>query len=115
MIISIDAEKVFDKPAHSYDKNSSKMGIVGTYLNIGSVQSLGCVWLFVTSWTAAYQVSLSFTISQNLLKIAESRVLEPRNIREIHEMVEEDSRIFPKDWVSVIDCWMMSHHKMYLP
>ena len=31
------------------------------------VQSLGHVWLFVTPWTAAYQASLSFTISRNLL------------------------------------------------
>ena len=30
-----------------------------------SVQSLSCVWLFVTWWTAACQASLSFTISQN--------------------------------------------------
>ena len=33
------------------------------------VQSLSCVWLFVTPWTAAVQVSLSFTISWGLLKI----------------------------------------------
>ena len=32
------------------------------------VQSLGCVQLFVSPWTAAHQASLSFTISQNLLK-----------------------------------------------
>ena len=31
-----------------------------------TVQSLSCVWLFVTPWTAAYQASLSFTISQTL-------------------------------------------------
>ena len=31
------------------------------------VQSLGCVWLFATPWTAAHQASLSFTISQGLL------------------------------------------------
>ena len=31
------------------------------------VQSLSHVWLFVTPWTAACQVSLSFTISQSLL------------------------------------------------
>ena len=29
------------------------------------VQSFSCVWLFVTPWTAARQVSLSFTISQS--------------------------------------------------
>ena len=33
------------------------------------VQSISCVWLFVTSWTAAHQASLSFTISQSLLKL----------------------------------------------
>ena len=33
------------------------------------VQSLSCVWLFVTPWTAACQASLSFTISWSLLKL----------------------------------------------
>ena len=33
-----------------------------------SVQSLSCVQLFVTPWTAACQASLSFTISQRLLR-----------------------------------------------
>ena len=32
------------------------------------VQLLSRVWLFLTSWTAAHQASLSFTISQSLLK-----------------------------------------------
>ena len=32
------------------------------------VQLLNCVWLIVTPWTAAHQVSLSFTISWSLLK-----------------------------------------------
>ena len=32
------------------------------------VQSLSCVWFFVTPWTAACQASLSFTPSQSLLK-----------------------------------------------
>ena len=34
-----------------------------------SVQSLGCVKLFATPWTAARQVSLSITNSQSLLKL----------------------------------------------
>ena len=33
------------------------------------VQSLSHVWLFVTPWTTAHQTSLSFTISQSLLKL----------------------------------------------
>ena len=35
---------------------------------LSSVQSHSCLWLFVTPWTAALQASLSFTISQSLLK-----------------------------------------------
>ena len=34
-----------------------------------SVQSLSCVWLFVTPWTAAWQASLSITNSWSLLKL----------------------------------------------
>ena len=33
------------------------------------IQSLSCVWLFAAPWTAARQASLSFTISQSLLKL----------------------------------------------
>ena len=33
-----------------------------------TVQSLRCVWLFTTPWTAARQPPLSFTISRSLLK-----------------------------------------------
>ena len=35
---------------------------------VAVVQSLSRDWLFVTPWTAAHQASLSFTISQNLLR-----------------------------------------------
>ena len=34
-----------------------------------SVQSLSCVWLFVTPWTAARQASLSITSSWSLRKL----------------------------------------------
>ena len=43
------------------------------------VQSLGCVQLFVTSWTAARQASLSFTISQSLLKLMSIGLMMPSN------------------------------------
>ena len=39
------------------------------YKNTHFVQSLSCVWLVVTPWTAAHQASLSFTISWSLLKL----------------------------------------------
>ena len=37
--------------------------------NIVVVHLLSCVQLFVTPWTVAHQASLSFTISQSLLKL----------------------------------------------
>ena len=39
------------------------------YFIVVVVQSLSCVQLFVTPWTAAYQASLSFTIFWSLLKL----------------------------------------------
>ena len=36
---------------------------------LSSVQSLSCVWLFATPWTAAFQACLSITSSQSLLKL----------------------------------------------
>ena len=44
-----------------------------------AVQSLSPVWLFVTSWTAAHQASLSFTISQSLLKLVSIVSMMPPN------------------------------------
>ena len=43
------------------------------------LQSLSHVWLFATSWTAACQASLSFTISQSLLKIMSTESVMPSN------------------------------------
>ena len=43
------------------------------------VQLLSCVWLFVTSWTAACQTSLSFTISLNFLKLMSVELMIPSN------------------------------------
>ena len=46
------------------------MFIAATY-----VQLLGCVWLFVTPWTAACQAPLSFTNSQSLLKFMSTELV----------------------------------------
>ena len=40
-----------------------------THVQFSSVQSLSCVQLFATPWTAAHQASLSITNSQSLLKL----------------------------------------------
>ena len=44
-----------------------------------SVQSLSHVHLFATSWTTAHQASLSFTISQSLLKLTCIESVMPSN------------------------------------
>ena len=38
-----------------------------------------CIWLFVTPWTAACQASLSFTISQSLLRLMSIESMMPSN------------------------------------
>ena len=39
------------------------------WIQFNSVQSLSCIWLFVTLWTAVHQASLSITNSQSLPKL----------------------------------------------
>ena len=49
------------------------------YISYVVVQSLSCVRLSETSWTAAHQASLSFTISQSLLKLMSIASVMPSN------------------------------------
>ena len=48
-------------------------------ISYNSVQSLSCVWLFLTPWTAAHQASLSITNSQSLLKPMSIELMMPSN------------------------------------
>ena len=48
-------------------------------LPISSVQPLSCVWLFVTPWSAAHQVSLSITNSWSLLQLMLIRLVMTSN------------------------------------
>ena len=52
---------------------------VGSQFPIIVVQSLNCIQLFATPWTAACQASLSFTTSRSLLKLMLSRSVMPSN------------------------------------
>ena len=47
--------------------------------SFSSVQSLSCVWLFATPWTAARQASLSITNSRSLLKLMSIELVMPSN------------------------------------
>ena len=65
--------KFCDRPTdRSVDQNlacnSSAANIVEHILYVIIVQSLSCVQLFATPWTAACQASLTSTISQSLLR-----------------------------------------------
>ena len=48
-------------------------------IRFSSVQSLSCVQLFATPWTAAHQASLSITNSQSLLKLMSIESVMPSN------------------------------------
>ena len=48
-------------------------------LNIIFVQSLSHVQLFATPWTVAHQASLSFTVSQSLLRLMSIESMMPSN------------------------------------
>ena len=57
---------------------------VGTYTHISSVQSLSRVQLFVTTWAAARQASLSITNSQSPPKPLSIKSVMPSNHLYIH-------------------------------
>ena len=51
--------------------------MIAPYLQFTSVQSLSCVWLFVTPWIAAHQASLSITNSRSLLRLMSIKSVMP--------------------------------------
>ena len=52
---------------------------VNMFVQFSSVQSLSCVWLFATPWTAAHQPSLSITNSWGLPKLTSIESVMPCN------------------------------------
>ena len=50
-----------------------------SYSQFSSVQSLSCVWLLATPWTAGRQASLSITNSRSLLKLMSIESVMPSN------------------------------------
>ena len=65
------------------------------YSTISSVQSLSCVWLFATPWTAACQASLSITNSQSLLKLMSLESMMPSNLLILCHLLLLPLSIFP--------------------
>ena len=52
------------------------------------VQSLSRVWLSAAPWIAAYQASLSFTISWSLLKLMSTESDDGHDLMEIREAIK---------------------------
>ena len=80
------------------------------YIYAFFVQSLSCVRLFVTSWTVARQASLSFTISQSMLKFMPiESVITSNHLILCHPLLLLPSifpsmRVFPHESVLCIRC-----------
>ena len=77
---------------------------------IVSVQSLNHVWLFLTPWTAAHHTSLSFTITQSLLKLMFIESVMPSKLLIFCSPLLLPSSIFPSIRVFSIEstlhfCW----------
>ena len=66
-------------PMHCSPPGSSVSGIFQAQILVVTVQLLGCVQLFATSWTAAQQASLFFTVSQHLLNLMCIESVMPSN------------------------------------
>ena len=60
-----------------YNKRSHATKNQCSQRNFVVVQLLSCVGLFATPWTVAHQATLSFTISQNLLKFVSLELMMP--------------------------------------
>ena len=71
LCILLIAHHILRAPLEAAQELSISLSIV--------VQSLSCVWLFATPWTATRQASLSFTASQCLLKFMFIALMMPSN------------------------------------
>ena len=82
----------------------------GTCL-ISLVQSLSCIWLFVTPWTAAHQASsLSITNSWSLLRLMSIELMMPSNHLILCCPLLILPSIFPS--IRIFFQWVGSSHKV---
>ena len=63
--------------------------------SFSSVQLLGCVWLFLTPWTAAHKTSLSITNSRSSLRLVSIESVMPSNHLIFCHPVHLPPSIFP--------------------
>ena len=80
-------------------------------LTVVAVQSLNCVWLFVTPWTAAHQASPSLTNSWSLLKLMSIELVMPFN-HLIHPLSSPSPPIFNISQHQGLFQWVSSSHEV---
>jgi len=85
------------RPNHRNNTNCPNYGSGCSFLVL--LQSLSPVQLFVTPWTAARQASLSFTITQSLLKLMSIESVMPSNHLILCRPLLLLPSIFPSIWV----------------
>ena len=79
-IKTLQAPSPYSFPSsHDLGGHMLKMAETHDGKSLRSVQSLSCVQLFATPWTAACQASLSITSSQSLLKLMSIESVMPSN------------------------------------
>ena len=69
----------------------------GTRIRVVVFQSLSCVRFFVSPWTTARQASLSFTVSQSLLKLMSIELVMPSN----HLILYQPFRLRPSIFLRI--------------
>ena len=74
---------------------SSEVRCSESNIMISSVQSLSCVWLFATPWTAIHQASLSIMNSQSLLKLMSIELVMPYNLLTLCRPLLLPPSVFP--------------------
>ena len=72
-------EQVQDSLSHCVTHNNTSPRTLPGIFQFNLVQLLNHIRLFVTSWTAAHQDSLSITNSLNLLKLTSIELVMPSN------------------------------------
>ena len=75
---------------------------------LSSVQSVSHVQLFMTPWNAAHQASLSFTISQSLLKLMSTESVMPSNHLILYRPLLHLPSIFPSIRVFPVSQFFLS-------
>ena len=76
--LKIPTSLFYDFFTHIANQNNIKQHIQAVvHVQFSSVQSLSCVWLFVTPWIAARQASLSITNSWSSLRLTSIESVMP--------------------------------------